>query len=432
MPARQRGTLLGMDGWREGGWTDDGEPDGARVMPHVRRGERGVRDPYGDRDRSYGQQRTPHGEPPLPPELSPYRGAPDRGRVPRQGDGEGGYNGGATYRGGGGRRPNWRKRITYTVLTLVVVLIATGVGTYFWADGKLTRTVDLTALPDQPPVGKGTNYLIVGSDSREGMSEQEKQDLHTGSADGKRTDSMMILHVGDNGDTLLSLPRDSYVTIPAFTGASGRHYPATTHKLNTSYSWGGGALLAQTVEHDTGIHIDHYAEIGFTGFVNLVDALGGVDMCLPQPIVDKDSGADFKAGCQTFNGKQSLEFVRERHAMATQDLGRMQDQQKFLSALAHQAATPSTVLNPFKLYPVLGAGLETLEVDKNMSLFDLAKMFFAMKDVSGGDGRSMTVPISNPNLPTSSDGDAVGWDQTRAKELFNQLQNDDKVTVTGN
>jgi LCP family protein required for cell wall assembly len=427
-----RGTLLGMDGWREG-WTDDGEPEGARVMPHVRRGERGARGPYGDQDPAYGPARGTHGEPPLPPELSPYRGAPGRGaRVPRQGGG-GDYGPGETYRGGGGgRRPNWRKRITYGVLTLVLVLIATSIGTYFWADNKLTRTVNLDALPDRPPVGKGTNYLIVGSDSREGMSAAEKKDLHTGSADGKRTDSMMILHVGDNGDTLMSLPRDSYVTIPAFTGESGRHYPATTHKLNTAYSWGGGELLAQTVEHDTGIHIDHYAEIGFTGFVNLVNALGGVQMCLPQAIKDKASGADFQAGCQTFNGKQSLAFVRERHAMADQDLGRMKDQQKFLSALAHQAATPSTVLNPFKLYPVLGAGLETLEVDQNMNLYDLARMFFAMKDVSGGEGRSLTVPISNPNLPTPTDGDAVAWDQTRAHDLFNQLQNDEKVTVTGN
>jgi LCP family protein required for cell wall assembly len=432
-----------MDGWREG-WTDDeGEPDGARVMPHVRRGERGGRDPY-DRQGglgaasygppSYGPPRTAHGEPPLPPELSPYRGAPERvGRVPRQGGGDDDYGPGSTYRGGGGGRPrNWRKRITYGVLTLVVLLIATSVGTYVWAGDKLDRTVDLDALPDRPATGQGTNYLIVGSDSREGMSAAEKQELHTGSADGKRTDSMMILHIGDNGDTLLSLPRDSYVTIPAFTGASGRHYPATTHKLNTAYAWGGGALLAQTVEHDTGIHIDHYAEIGFTGFVNLVDALGGVRMCLSQPIVDtKYSGADFKAGCQTFDGKQSLAFVRERHAMADEDLGRMKDQQKFLSALAHQAATPGTVLNPFKLYPVLNAGLETLEVDKNMSPYDLARMFFAMKDVSGGEGRSMTVPISNPNLPTPSDGDAVAWDQTRAHQLFQELQNDEKVTVSG-
>ncbi len=436
MPDGRRGTLLDMDGWRDG-WTDDGEPEDARVMPHVRRSDRGASRSHDDRGSSYRQPPPPRGEPPLPPELSPYRGGPHGGRVPRQVPGDGGYGDGTTYRGGagggrGGRPANWRKRVTYGVLALVVVLLGTSIGTYVWANGKLDRTVDLNALPDRPASGKGTNYLIVGSDSREGMSAAEKKELHTGSADGKRTDSMMILHTGDHGDTLLSLPRDSYVTIPAFTGASGRHYPATRHKLNTAYAWGGGALLTQTVEHDTGIHIDHYAEIGFTGFVNLVNALGGVDMCLPHAIVDtKYSGADFKAGCQTFDGRQSLEFVRERHAMANQDLGRMQDQQKFLSALAHQAATPSTVLNPFKLYPVLSAGLETLEVDKGMSLYDLGRMFFAMKSVSGGEGKSMTVPISDPNLRTPTDGDAVGWDKTRARQLFQQLRDDDPVTVSG-
>ncbi|WP_252396094.1 LCP family protein [Streptantibioticus parmotrematis] len=415
-----------MNGWPE----DDGEQDGARVMPHVQRRDGHVQ------HQQYGpppQARGGHGsyaEPPLPPELSPRRGGAAGGRVPRQPDGGGGS--GRVYRAGGGgtgRPKNWRKRITYGVLTLVVVLIAASVGTYFWADGKLSRTVNLSAVPNQPASGKGTNYLIVGSDSREGMSKQEEEQLHTGAADGGRTDSMMILHTGSNGDTLMSLPRDSYVTIPAFTGTSGKKYPATTHKLNTSYSWGGPALLIQTVEYNTGIHIDHYAEIGFTGFVNLVNALGGVNMCLDHAVVDKDSGADFKAGCQKFNGAQSLEFVRERHAEADEDLGRMRNQQKFLSTLAHQAASPSTVLNPFKLYPVLGAGLETLNVDKGMSLFDLGEMFFDMKDVSSGKGKSITVPIGNANLSTPSDGDAVQWDMTKAKQLFSQIQNDEPVTA---
>ncbi len=418
-----------MDAWRDG-WSEDDEPEGARVMPHVRRrdGYRGQQVPQARGRQDHPPVGTPQGEPPLPPELDPRRA----GRVPRQPQGEPGGPGTPYQGGGGGRgpgRPNWRKRVTYGVLTLVVVLIGVSIGTYFWADGKLDRTVDLSALPDRPAPGKGTNYLIVGSDSRDGMSSAQKKALHTGSADGKRTDSMMILHVGDNGDTLMSLPRDSYVTIPAFTGESGKHYPATRHKLNTAYSWGGGQLLTQTVEHDTGIHIDHYAEIGFTGFVNLVDALGGVNMCIPHAVHDKASGADFKAGCQELNGQQSLAFVRERHAEADQDLGRMRNQQKFLATLAHDAASPATVLNPFKLYPVLGAGLETLEVDQDMNLYDLSKMFFAMKDVSGGEGKSLTVPIANANLATPSDGDAVAWDNTRAQQLFDQLKNDQPVTA---
>jgi LCP family protein required for cell wall assembly len=318
-----------------------------------------------------------------------------------------------------------------TLLALVVVLLAVSIGTYFWADSKVRREVDLSQVPNRPAAGQGTNYLIVGSDSRQGLSAAEKQALHTGSADGKRTDSMMVLHVGSNGNTLLSLPRDSYVTIPAFTGDSGKSYPATTHKLNTAYSWGGAKLLTQTVEFNTGLHIDHYAEIGFDGFVNLVNSLGGVNMCLDKPLKDTASGADFKAGCQTLNGAQSLAFVRQRHQLADQDLGRMKNQQKFLSTLAHQAAAPSTILNPFKLYPVIGSGLDTLIVDKDMSLWNIASMFFAMKGVTGGNGKSMTVPIATAALQTPSDGVAVKWDTAKAKQLFDQLKNDQPVTVTG-
>ena len=446
-----------MNGWPEGS-TDGSEPSrGARPTPHVqqRAGGYGPPPPAQPRpgQRQPGQPGYPPGhsqaysqaEPPLPPGLSPRGASPASGGAATSHSG-----GGTTYRagrpGGGsgsgsgsgpksGRRPNWRRRITWGVLTLVTLLIATSIGTYVWADNKLNRTVNLSALPDQPAVGKGTNYLIAGSDNRGNLTKQQQQELHTGSDDEGQfgnSDSMMILHIGSNGDTLLSLPRDSYVTIPAFTGPSGTKYPASQNKLNAAFSWGGGALLAQTVEYNTGIHIDHYAEIGFGGFVNLVNALGGVKMCLSQPLVDQASGANFKAGCQTFNGAQSLEFVRERHQAPQQDLSRMADQQKFLSAVAHQAATPSTVLNPFKLYPVLSAGIDTLSVDKNMNPYDLAQMFWAMKSVSGGSGHSLTVPISNANYASPNAGDAVLWDTSQSKTLFGELQNDQPVTISNN
>lgn len=317
-----------------------------------------------------------------------------------------------------------------SLVTLLVVILVTTVGTYFWADSKLNRQPVLTDYADRPPAGKGTNYLIVGSDSREGLSAQDKKNLHTGSAQGKRTDSMMILHTGGNGNTLLSLPRDSYVTIPAFTGESGKKYSATKNKLNAAFSWGGGELLAKTIEFNTGLHIDHYAEIGFSGFVKLVDSLGGVDMCLDKAIKDKNSGADFKKGCQTFDGNEALAFVRERYQESDGDIGRQRHQQQLLSALANQAATPGTVLNPFKLYPVLNAGLDTLIVDKDMSLWRLASMFWAMKGVTSGDGNSMSVPIADMGLATPA-GSAVKWDMTRANKLFDQLTNDEKVTVKG-
>jgi anionic cell wall polymer biosynthesis LytR-Cps2A-Psr (LCP) family protein len=141
---------------------------------------------------------------------------------------------------------------------------------------------------------------------------------------------------------------------------------------------------------------------------------------------DTKSGADFEAGKQTLNGEQALAFVRTRYALAGSDLDRTKNQQKFLNALASQVATPGTILNPFKLYPTMGAGLDSLIVDKDMGLYDLAKMFWAMKGVNGGDGTSMNMPISG-----STNGNLV-WDKTKVKTLVDELNNDEKVTVSGN
>lgn len=425
-----------MNDWPEG-WSGDNRgsgygrgsasarPESARVMRQVRRGA------------------TP---PPGPgPSAPPYgAGVPQQ---PSYTDGQGyggdgydsGYNTGQVYGGGGGRgpgrqdrdrpAPNWRRRIKWTAITVVTVLVVTTVGTYFWADSKLNREVDLSKVIERPEAGEGTNYLIVGSDSREGMTDEQKKDLHTGSAEGKRTDSMMILHTGDNGSTLISLPRDSDVEIPSFVGSeSGKKYPGTGRhtKLNAAYAEDGPELLVRTIEHNTGLRLDHYVEIGFAGFANIVDAVGGVEIDIPQDIKDKKSGADFKKGKQTLDGQESLAFVRTRYALPGSDLDRTKNQQKFLSALASQVATPSTVLNPFKLYPTMGAGLDSLIVDKGMGLFDLASMFWAMKSVSGGDGTSMNMPVSG------SVGGNLKWDDAKVKKLVEELKNDEKVTVSGN
>ncbi|MEE4598983.1 LCP family protein [Streptomyces sp. DSM 41524] len=439
-----------MSEWPQG-WSGDGsgrygrgsgsaEPEGARAMPQVRRGAPGAGGP------------PPYDEPPLPPDLSPH------GTVPRQQPSQGyddyddGYNTGQVYgRGNGGpgggdhgpggpggrgprpvRPKNWKRRITIGLVTLIVLLLAVGIGTYIWADSKLRNEVDLSKVEDRPGGGKGTNYLIVGSDSREGMSDEDKKKLHTGSAEGRRTDSMILLHVGENGNTMISLPRDSWVTIPAFTGSeSGNRIPQSQNKLNASYSSEGPGLLVRTIEYNTGLKIDHYAEIGFDGFANLVDGVGGVDIDVPQDMKDKKSGNDLKKGKQTLNGQQALAFVRQRYGLAGGDLDRTKNQQKFLSALANKAASPSTIMNPFKLYPTMGAGLDNLVVDKDMSLWDVKDMFFAMKSVSGGDGKQMNMPISNPGLATSK-GSAVQWDMAKVKQLMSELKNDDKVTVSSN
>ncbi|GAB2327395.1 LCP family protein [Streptomyces variabilis] len=380
---------------------------------------------------------------PAPPGQGAYGGVPQQ---PQYVDGHGsggyddydsGYNTGQVYGGGRGGgdgygpqrpAPDWRRRIKWTAITLVTVLFVTTVATYFWADSKLNREVDLSKVIERPEKGEGTNYLIVGSDSREGLSDEDKKRLRTGSSEGKRTDSVMILHTGDNGPTLISLPRDSNVEIPTFKGSeSGKTYQGTGRqvKLNAAYAEDGPELLVRTVEFNTGLHIDHYVEIGFAGFANIVDAAGGVEIDIPQDIKDTKSGADLKKGKQTLNGEEALAFVRTRYALAGSDLDRTKNQQKFLSALANQVATPGTVLNPFRLYPTMSAGLDSLIVDKEMGLFDLADMFWSMKGVSGGEGTSMNMPLAG------SSGGNLLWDKDKVKQLVNQLNNDEKVTVKG-
>ncbi|MFH8700277.1 LCP family protein [Streptomyces chartreusis] len=427
-----------MNDWPQA-WSDDNrgnrygrgsagaQPEGARVMRQVRRG------PAAPPGQGYGGV----------PQQPSYVNGQGHGGYDDDGYDDGydsGYNTGQVYGGGGGGRdgggmreprpaPNWRRRIKVTTITLVTVLVVTSVATYFWADSKLNRDVDLSKVIDRPEAGEGTNYLIVGSDSRAGMSAEEKKKLHTGSAEGKRTDSMMILHVGSNGDTLVSLPRDSNVTIPSFKGSdSGKFYEGTGRqvKLNAAYAEDGPELLVRTVEANTGLHIDHYVEIGFGGFANIVDSVGGVEIDIPKGgIKDSKSGADLKEGKQTLNGEEALAFVRTRYALPGSDLDRTKNQQKFLSALANQVATPGTILNPFKLYPTMGAGLDSLTVDKDMSLWDLASMFWAMKGVSGGEGKSMNMPISG----NSGNGN-LQWDTAKVKKLVEQLKNDETVTVS--
>ncbi|MCB5179105.1 LCP family protein [Streptomyces antimicrobicus] len=417
---------------------------------------RPAQDPYGASQDPYGRQRDPYaqqGGPRRP--AAPPRGVPQQqSQSPETLDGyDSGYNTGQVYgspaggRPGGGagvppqspggpRRPgpsgpapDWRKRIKIGSIVLVSALLVTTIGTYVWADSKVRREVDLSKVIERPKDDDCTTYLIVGSDSREGLSDADKKKLHTGSADGKRTDSMMILAACSSGNTMISLPRDSDVEIPSFVGSqSGKKFPAQGRrvKLNAAYAEDGPELLVRTVEHNTGLRIDHYAEIGFAGFANIVNALGGVELDIEKGFKDEKSGADFQAGRQTLNGEQALAFVRTRYAFAESDLARTKNQQKFLSALASQAATPGTIMNPFKLYPTLGAGLDTLIVDKDMGLFDLADMFFAMKGISSGGGTSMNMPISGER------GGNLVWDKAKVQQLVKQIQNDEKVTVTGN
>ena len=179
-------------------------------------------------------------------------------------------------------RPRGR-RILAILLTAVLILLILAGGMYFYLDSKLTRVNVLADYAGRPAAGSGQNWLITGSDSRQGLTRAQERKLATGfDVSGQRSDTILILHIPANGNpaVLISLPRDSYVPIPGYGW----------NKLNAAYSFGGPSLLARTVQDATGLRIEHYMGIGFGGLVNVVNAVGGVQMCLPHSIHDRAAG----------------------------------------------------------------------------------------------------------------------------------------------
>jgi LCP family protein required for cell wall assembly len=335
-----------------------------------------------------------------PAEADPYSPAPRR----------------QAYQGGGRRWRFWGqpgrrgRRIALIAGLVVVFLIVATVGSYFWLNSKLNRSVTLPAFTGQ---SGGTNWLIAGSDGRDGLTTQQIIQLHVGFDFGTaNSDSLMLLHLGGPKPVLISIPRDSYVPIPGFGD----------NKINAALGFGGPALLIKTVENVTGLRIDHYMGIGFAGLVSVVNQVGGVNICLTTALHDYNSGANFKAGCQKMDGAQALAFVRDRHSFADEDLQRMQDQRAFLKALLEKATSPGVYLNPFVALPFGSSAASSITVDKGTSLYDLMQAALALRDPQTG-----TVPIANANYLTSNAGDAVQWNRTQALQLFNALQNNQAV-----
>lgn len=268
----------------------------------------------------------------------------------------------------------------------------------------------------------GTNWLLVGSDSREGLTKAERKELHTGKDEGsQRTDTIMLIHIDESGKpTLVSLPRDSYVTIPAHTASDGSSVKDRRNKINASYSKGGPELLVETVERNTGLHVDHYMEIGFKGIRDITDAVGGVNMCIPTDVKDKNSGLNLKEGCQELDGKNALAYVRMRYADPKGDLGRVERQQQFLSSVMKKVATPAALLNPIGMWKLVDAGTESVNVGEGDSVMDVGTLARAMRGLSNGQGTLTTVPISETDAVTAA-GSSVIWDEEAARELFVSL-----------
>ena len=268
----------------------------------------------------------------------------------------------------------------------------------------------------------GTNWLLVGSDSRKGLTKAERKQLHTGKDGGsQRTDTIMLIHIDDSGKpTLVSLPRDSYITIPAHIANDGSSVEDRKNKINTAYGKGGAPLVVETVERNTGLHIDHYMEVGFKGIRDITDAVGGVNMCVPADVTDENSGLSLLAGCQELDGRNALAYVRMRYADPKGDLGRVERQQQFLSSVMKKVATPSVLLNPISMWKLVDSGTGSVNVGESDSIRNIIDLALAMRGLSNGKGTLTTVPVADADATTAA-GSSVIWDEAAARELFVSL-----------
>ncbi|MEJ5920280.1 MULTISPECIES: LCP family protein [unclassified Corynebacterium] len=307
-------------------------------------------------------------------------------------------------RGRNGRPFSVRRALRAAFLALLLFIA----GGLIFVELSLNRTTVFDNLADRPGRSIATNWLLVGSDSRAGLTDEQAAELSTGAGDfGQRTDTIMIAHIPVVGKAkLVSIPRDSFVEIPGHG----------TDKINAAFSLGGPELLTDTVEKSTGVRIDHYAEIGFGGFAGIVDAAGGIEMCPPEAIQDPLAGLDIQAGCQKFDGKNALGYVRTR-ATAQGDLDRVGRQREFMGALMKRVSSPWVLLNPYRTIRLANAGVNSLTVSEKDHSWNLG---WLMARLAMGT-ESLTVPTAG-TMDTDYAGNVLLWDENQTEQFFKDLR----------
>ena len=311
-------------------------------------------------------------------------------------------------------------------MSVIVLLVSVGgYALYLKYNGQINR-IDLFGhihgpRPAANADGPAVNFLLVGSDTRAGVS----GNFAGGSAvvTGARSDTVILVHVppGNGRATLISIPRDSWVQIPTYTDSHGQSVPAHYAKFNSAFSIGGPALLVQTVESLSGLRIDHYVQIDFVGFQNMVNALGGVTVCVGTSRSEPLSGDFLTAGIHHINGTQALAFVRDRHSFADQDFSRIKDQQYFLSVLLHTVLSAGTLVNPFKLNAFLDALTKSVTVDSGLSFDALRSFALRMRHLDPAHVQFDPLPVADGNAFREGQS-VVLLDPVKMAALFHSLK----------
>ena len=332
----------------------------------------------------------------------------------------------------GGRSGRRRLRLTVTVLVAVLVLtVGVVFGGYSYYDAKLTR-VSVPGLGQvsgsvvSAPPSAGENFLLVGSDTRAFAGGQAFQ-APPGSADfvaGARSDTVILLHlpIGGARPTVVSFPRDTYVQVPAFTDRAGKTTAAHPAKLNEAFSIGGPALLTQLIEQLTGLRLDHYVQVDFGGFRGIVDAVGGLSLCVGTSRHDHDSQDSLTAGTHPdVTGAQALAFVRDRKGLPGGDLGRIKDQQYFLAQLLHKVLSAGTLADPARLTGFLSAVVADVTVDQGFGLSQMTTLGSRLRHLDPAHVTFATLPVLSSSAVRVVHGlrvDVVLLDPARTAQLF--------------
>ncbi|WP_435594348.1 LCP family protein [Streptomyces panacea] len=321
---------------------------------------------------------------------------------------------------------------------LAVLLVAAG-GAGLWAyqsldgnihsadiDGKLGGGRPANASPGSK------NILVVGSDSRDGDNGKYGKGLTT-----MQSDTLMVMHVAADRKwaTVVSLPRDSWVRIPACDRGDGTTSTAHHFKINEAFAVGGtggevagaAACTIKTVEENTGLRIDHFMSVDFQGFKGMVNALDGIEVCPETAIHDTKAHLDLDAGCQTVKGEKALGYVRTRYSVGDgSDIGRIGRQQEFMEALAAKAQAKLT--SPTALYGFLDSATESLTTDKALAgIKPLTALASELKGIPGDRLTFLTVPNYPREADVPTDRANVVWQYPQAADLFSALAKDREV-----
>ncbi len=382
---------------------------------------------------SRGSARVPgagtRGRASVPYPQDPYRqsggGRGPGGRGPGGGGwgpgGPGGPSGpggpGGPYRGDpyrkGRVRPRWGRIALVFALLITLVVVGGGLGLLWYVhsmDEKLRRTDAFAGLNTgrpQPAADGAANFLLLGSDSR-----------NPESTAGSRTDTIMVLHVSADHKKayFISMPRDLYVYVPQSPDGNNGD---TRAKINAAFAWGGTPLMVKTVEGFTGVRIDHVALIDFAGFVQVTDALDGVDLFVEQTVTSIHTNKTFTKGTHHLNGADALDYVRQRKQFPDGDFARMRHQQAFLKAVMDRAASTGTLSNPTKLNAFVKAVTKAMVVDQDFSVLSVGMQ---VRSIRSKD----MIFITSPNLGSDTiDGESVVVsDKGKAAPLYDAVAHD--------